>query len=342
MAIGLARSGIPGALAAWLGFTLPSALLLVAFAWGVVTFRDATPPGLLHGLKIVAVALVAQALWGTARSLAPDRPRVTLAVLAATAALFAPSAATQIGVIALGATAGLALLRAEPDAGRAAFGIAVGKGTAVTASALVFLLLVGLPLLAAAWPWQPLALLDSFYRTGGLVFGDGNVVLPLLQAEVVPRGWVGPEAFVAGYGAAQAVPGPLFTFAVCLGAVMGPWPNGGLGALIRLLAIVVPSFLLILGVLPFWEALRHLGPVRRALSGVNAALVGLLLAALDDPVWTSGIHGRADPPWRWPPSRFSPSGIYRPGSWSSSLPSAVGVSSQRAGSAEAPARAPPR
>lgn len=294
MAIGFARAGIPGALAAWLGFTLPSALALLAFGWGVVAFHDAIPPGLLHGLKIVAVAVVAQALWGMARSLAPDRPRVTLAVLAATAVLLAPSAATQIAVIAAGAAAGLVLLRAEPGRGYAALGIAVGKGTAVTASALFFLLLAGLPVLAAAWPWQPLALLDSFYRTGALVFGGGHVVLPLLQSEVVPPGWVGPEAFLAGYGAAQAVPGPLFTFAAYLGAVMGPWPNGWLGAAICLLAIFLPSFLLVVGVLPFWEAFRRLRPVQRALSGVNAAVVGLLLAALYDPVWTSGIRTAAD------------------------------------------------
>ncbi len=294
MAIGLARAGIPGALAAWLGFTLPSALALLAFGCGVVAFHDAVPPGLLHGLEIVAVAVVAQALRGMPRSLASDRPRVTLAVLAATAALLAPSAATQIAVIALGATAGLALLRAEPDPGRVALGIAVGKGTAVGASALFFLLLLGLPVLAAAWPWQPLALLDSFYRTGALVFGGGHVVLPLLQAEVVQFGWVGLEAFVAGYGAAQAVPGPLFTFAADLGAVMAPWPNGWLGAVICLLAIFLPSFLSILGVLPFWDALRRLHPVRRALSGVNAAVVGILLAALYDPVWTSGIQTAAD------------------------------------------------
>lgn len=294
MAIGLARAGIPGALAAWLGFTLPSAMALLAFGWGVVAFHDAIPPGVLHGLEIVAVAVVAQALWGMARSLAPDRPRITLAVLAATAILLAPSAATQIAVLAAGALAGLALLRAEPDSGRVALGISVGKGTAVMVSALFFLLLAGLPLLATAWPWQPLALLDSFYRTGALVFGGGHVVLPLLQSEVVPPGWVGSEAFLAGYGAAQAVPGPLFTFAAYLGAVMGPWPNGLLGAAICLLAIFLPSFLLVVGVLPFWDALRRLHPVRRALSGVNAAVVGLLLAALYDPVWMSAIRTAAD------------------------------------------------
>jgi chromate transporter len=284
--IGLAKAGLPGAFAAWFAFTMPSALALTAFGYGIVAFHDAIPAGLLHGLKVVAVAVVAQAVWGMARTLCPDPPRVTLAVLAAGAVLAAPTPLLQVAVIAAGGLAGLAFLRAEVDARHVSLGIEVGKGVAVGALVLFFALLVGLPLLAAAVPSQSLALIDSFYRSGALVFGGGHVVLPLLQSEVVPSGWVTKDAFLAGYGAAQAVPGPLFTFAAYLGAVMGPVPNGWLGAGICLVAIFLAS--------PFWDQLRHLRLVQKALLGVNAAVVGLLLAALYDPVWTSGILGPGD------------------------------------------------
>ncbi|GAB4363493.1 MAG: chromate efflux transporter [Kiloniellaceae bacterium] len=292
--IGLAKAGYAGALAAWLGFTLPSALALTLFGYGVAAYQDVLPAGLLHGLKVVAVAVVAQAVWGMARSLCPDAQRATLAVLAAATVLALPGAASQLAVIAGGALAGLLALPA--DAGRQAgrLDIAVNKGVAVAALGLFFALLVALPLLAAAIPSQSLALADSFYRSGSLVFGGGHVVLPLLQAEVVPPGWVSDDAFLAGYGAAQAVPGPLFTFAAYLGTVMGPAPNGALGALICLIAVFAPSFLLVIGALPFWGTLRHHPLARRALTGVNAAVVGLLLAALYDPVWTGAILGPQD------------------------------------------------
>lgn len=292
--IGLAKAGLPGALAAWLGFTAPSALALVAFGYGVVAFREAIPAGLLHGLKVVAVAVVAQAVWGMARSLCPDAPRITLAVLAAAAVLAAPTSLMQVAVIAAGAVAGIAVLRGEVDPRHVALGIGVARPVAITALVLFFALLGGLPLIAAAIPSQPLALVDSFYRSGSLVFGGGHVVLPLLQSEVVPPGWVSNDAFLAGYGAAQAVPGPLFTFAAYLGTVMAPEPHGWLGAAICLAAIFAPSFLLIVGTLPFWDALRHLRRVQQALLGVNAAVVGLLIAALYDPVWTSGILSAGD------------------------------------------------
>jgi chromate transporter len=215
---------------------------------------------------------------------------VTLAVIAAAAVLAVPGPLVQVGVIAAGALAGLAFLRAGSDEpGHVALAIAVSRWLAIGALGLFLALLVALPLVAAAYPSQALSLGDSFYRSGSLVFGGGHVVLPLLQSEVVPSGWVSNDAFLAGYGAAQAVPGPLFTFAAYLGAVAGPAPNGWLGATICLVAIFAPSFLLIVGALPFWDALRRHGPVRRALLGVNAAVVGLLLAALYDPVWTSGI-----------------------------------------------------
>ncbi len=292
--IGLAKAGLPGALAAWTAFTLPSAALLVAFGYGVVTFQEAIPAGVLHGLKVVAVAVVAQAVWGMARSLCPDAPRATLAVLAACAVLALPSAATQVAVICAGGLAGLLTLKGAAEAPPASLDIPVGKGLAVGALVLFFFLLVALPLWAAGSPSQTLALVDSFYRAGSLVFGGGHVVLPLLQSEVVPPGWLGDDAFLAGYGAAQAVPGPLFTFAAYLGTVMGTAPNGWLGALVCLLAIFAPSFLLVIGALPFWDSLRRQPLVRRALTGVNAAVVGLLLAALYDPVWTSAILAPAD------------------------------------------------
>lgn len=292
--IGLAKAGLPGALAAWSAFTMPSAIALIAFGYGVVAFQDAVPSGLLHGLKVVAVAVVAQAVWGMARTLCPDAPRVTLAVLAAGAVLAAPTPLIQVAVIVAGGIAGLIFLRAEVDQRHVPLGIDVGKGIAVTSLILFLVLLIGLPLLAAAYPSQTLALVDSFYRSGSLVFGGGHVVLPLLQSEVVPPGWVSNDTFLAGYGAAQAVPGPLFTFAAYLGTVTGPEPRGWLGAAICLVAIFAPSFLLVVGALPFWDALRHLRLVRKALLGVNAAVVGLLLAALYNPVWTSGILSPGD------------------------------------------------
>ena len=292
--IGLAKAGLPGAFAAWIAFTAPSAIALLAFGYGVVAFQDVIPAGVLHGLKVVAVAVVAQAVWGMARSLTPDAPRVTLAVLAAAALLAAPSPLLQVGVIVAGGSAGLALLRPDVDPRHVSLGINVGHGVAITSLVLFLALLIGLPLLSSAYPSQTLSLIDSFYRSGSLVFGGGHVVLPLLQAEVVPPGWVTNDVFLAGYGAAQAVPGPLFTFAAYLGAVMGPEPNGWLGGLICLLAIFAPSFLLVVGSLPYWDALRHLRLVQKALLGVNAAVVGLLLAALYSPVWTSAILTPAD------------------------------------------------
>jgi chromate transporter len=292
--IGLAKAGLPGAFAAWIAFTTPSAVALTLFGYGVVEFGGALTGGVLHGLKVVAVAVVAQAVWGMARSLCPDAPRVTLAVLAAITMLAVPHPAMQVAVILAGGVAGLAILKAETVADHVDLGIAVGRGTAIFALVLFFVLLGGLPLLAAAFPSQALTLIDSFYRAGSLVFGGGHVVLPLLQAEVVPPGWVGNDLFLAGYGAAQAVPGPLFTFAAYLGTVSGPEPHGWLGALICLLAIFAPSFLLVIGALPFWDGLRRVPMVRRALLGVNAAVVGLLLAALYHPVWTSGILSGTD------------------------------------------------
>ena len=294
IAIGQLRAGTLGALAAWTGFTLPSAIALVLFAYGVDALGGTLGGGWLHGLKVVAVAVVAQAVLGMMRALAPDRERATLAVVAAVLVLEVPSAWGQVGAIVLGGVAGILLFRGEAPADHAALPVTIGRRTGAMLLALFVVLLIGLPLIAAAVPSQSVRLFDAFYRAGALVFGGGHVVLPLLQASVVPPGWVSNDAFLAGYGAAQAVPGPLFTFAAYLGAVMGPQPNGWLGAALCLVAVFLPSFLLVIGTLPFWDALRRRPLAQATLRGVNAAVVGLLIAALYNPVWTAGITGPYD------------------------------------------------
>jgi chromate transporter len=295
LAMGLMRAGWPGALAAWLGFTLPSAVAMILFAYGVDAFADDAGAGWLRGLKVVAVAVVANAVWGMARTLSADRERATLTVVAAAIVLFWPGALGQIGAILLGAVIGILVFRgASTGQSGGNLVVPVGRGAAVLCLGLFVALLIGLPILAAASDSMAVRLFDSFYRAGSLVFGGGHVVLPLLQAEVVGPGWVTRDAFVAGYGAAQAVPGPLFTFAAYLGAVLIPEPDGAVGGLLCLVAIFLPSFLLVIGVLPFWNGLRRRPRAQAALHGVNAAVVGLLLAALYDPVWTSGIRNPAD------------------------------------------------
>src|SRR6516165_6565245 len=295
LAVGLLRGGYAGAFAAWIGFTLPSAVAMVAFGYGIGALGDAAGSGWSHGLKVAAVAVVAQAVLGMARTLAPDRARATLAVAAAIIALGAPSSWGQIGAIALGGIVGALLLRGGGEAtAPAALPLNVSRTLGALLLVAFFVLLIGLPLLAAAIPSQALREFDAFYRAGSLVFGGGHVVLPLLQASVVPPGWVSNDAFLAGYGAAQAVPGPLFMFAAYIGTVMGPPPNGWIGASICLIAIFLPSFFLVIGALPFWEELRRRPVAQAALRGVNAAVVGLLLAALYQPVWTVGITNAAD------------------------------------------------
>ena len=292
--IGLSRAGLPGAIAAWTAFTMPSAIALILFGYGVIQFGDAVGSGALHGLKVVAVAVVAQAVWTMARSLCPDAKRATLAVLATIAVLAFSSPFVQVGVIVIGGLIGWAMLRSDAPMDHVDMGVSVKRSIAIAALALFFVALIGLPVLAATYPSQTLDLVDSFYRSWSLVFGCGHVVLPLLQAEVVPPGWVSNDAFLAGYGAAQAVPGPLFTFAAFLGTVMNGEPTGIDGALICLIAIFASSFLLVIGAMPFWDALRRIGAIQNALLGVNAAVVGLLLAALYDPVWTSAILSASD------------------------------------------------
>ena len=294
MALGASRAGVPGALAAWLGFTLPSAIALVLFAIGVAWLGDGVGAGWLDGLRIVAVAVVARAVWGMARSLCPDAPRATLAIVATVVVLAAPGAPGQMLAIALGGLVGWAVLRPPAETATSALRIPVGRRTAIAFLALFVCLLLVLPVAARIVPLPPLAFVDSFYRSGALVFGGGHVILPLLQAEVVPPGWMGKDAFLAGYGAAQAVPGPLLAFSAYLGAVIDPRAGGWPVAALCLVAAFLPSFLLVLGVLPFWDAVRRRAAARAAMRGINAAVVGLLLAALYDPVWTSAIHAPAD------------------------------------------------
>jgi len=299
MALGLSRAGYGGALAAWVGFTLPSAILLIAFAlalshWGLATDSTGMVAGTLHGLKLVAVAVVAQAIWGMARSLCTGALRASIMTLSACLVLLFPSAWSQVAVIVIAALIGLTWIAPLAPTEGDSLRMPVSRKAGACWLVLFFVLLIGLPLLVKLAPGQPIAMVDAFYRAGALVFGGGHVVLPLLQAEVVPSGWVSNEAFLAGYGAAQAVPGPLFTFAAFLGASMSVQPSGWLGGFICLLAIFAPAFLLVAGALPFWASLRQSMRMQAMLGGINAAVVGLLVAAWYDPIWTSAIHGPRD------------------------------------------------
>jgi chromate transporter len=293
MSIGILRAGPLGGLAAWLGFTLPSAIALTVAALALGGVGDDTL-NLLHGLKVVAIAVIAQAVWGMARNLAPDRPRATIAVLSAAAVLALPIQVGQLVVIVVAGLVGWRLLRSSDGASGPGLHVPIPRWFGIACWITLFVLLAGLPLARNLVSSQTLALFDSVYRSGALVFGGGHVVLPLLQAEVVSPGWVSQDQFLAGYGLAQAVPGPLFTFSAYLGAAMGPQPNGVLGAGIALIAIFLPSMLLTYGALPFWGVLRTRPAARAALRGVNASVVGILLAALYDPVWTSAVSRPAD------------------------------------------------
>jgi chromate transporter len=293
MAIGLMRAGYGGALAAWLGFTMPSAILLIGLALGLSHY-GLLPGGLLHGLKLAAVAVVAQAVWAMARSLCPDAPRVLLMLATAAVMLWSPAAWVQLVVIAAGGLAGALWLHGAQTTPHEPMTVPVSRRAGVVWLLLFFVLLAGLPLLAGLTGSHLAALANAFYRSGSLVFGGGHVVLPLLQAAVVAPGWVDADTFLAGYGAAQAVPGPLFTFAAYLGAAMRLPPAGWAGGLFCLVAIFVPAFLLVAGALPFWDQLRRNARARAGLAGVNAVVVGVLLAALYRPVWVSTVASAAD------------------------------------------------
>jgi len=291
--LGLFRAGPAGAIAAFLAFTLPSAALMVAFAYGAPLFEGVVGGGILTGLKIVAVAIVAQAVWGMARTLTPDRVRAAIAVVAAACALLLTGSVGQIGAIVIGAIAGLVFCRSALVPASAMIRFPVARTAGVICLTLFVLLLVGLPVLATTTQWGALQLFDAFYRAGALVFGGGHVVLPLLQAGVVDTGWVTPDQFLAGYGAAQAVPGPLFTFAAYLGTLSTVGPGGVAGAAIALAGVFLPGFLLLTGVLPFWNAFRSRPWAQALMRGANAAVVGILAAALYDPVFTTAITGAA-------------------------------------------------
>lgn len=293
-AIGLTRAGYLGALAAWTGFTLPSAMLLILFAYGAGALNGPVGAGLLHGLKLTAVAIVAQAVWGMARTLTPDRTRASVAVAAALMILFSSSSIAQIAAIAFGAICGFWLCRSEAATPSGHVEMPVSRRAGAIALCAFFLLLAGLPILSSLTGSTGLGLFDAFYRSGALVFGGGHVVLPLLREAFVAPGWLSDDVFLAGYGAAQAVPGPLFTFAAYLGTVVRPEPHGLAGAALGLLGIFLPGVLILLGVLPFWDSFRRRAGAQAMMRGVNAAVVGILGAALYDPVWTTTVHSPKD------------------------------------------------
>jgi len=292
--IGLMRAGYLGGVAAWIGFTLPSAIALVIFAYGAQQLMGPVGLGLLHGLRLVSVAIVAQALFGMARTLCPDRQRASIGTLAMLLTLYGGSFIAQIGAILLGGVAGLLFCRAPARNSTAQMPIPVSRRVGVASLTIFILLLVGLPLVLRFGSHPSIALFDAFYRSGALVFGGGHVVLPLLRDAFVAPGWVSDSTFLSGYGAAQAVPGPLFTFAAYLGAVVGPTPHGVAGAALGLIGIFLPGMLVLMGALPFWETLRARAGAQAAMRGVNAAVVGLLGAALYNPLWTSSVNTTGD------------------------------------------------
>lgn len=293
--LGILRgNGLLGGLAAWVGFTIPSAIILFAFALGAGAFTGPVAEGFLHGLKLVAVAVVAQAIWGMARSLTPDRARAGIALAAIAVVTFAGGSFGQIGAIALGAIAGLGLCRGEAAAQPGHLSFPASRRGGAVALGLFATFFILPPLVASTTDHQAVALFDAFYRSGALVFGGGHVVLPLLQTQVVTPGWTTNETFLAGYGLAQAVPGPLFTFAAYLGAVMGPAPNGSAGAVIALVGIFLPGVLLVYGMLPYWDVVRLRPTAQAAMRGASAAVVGILGAALYNPVWISAVLSPPD------------------------------------------------
>jgi len=292
--IGLIRAGYAGALAAWTGFTLPSAIVLVLFAYGAGALGGPLGTGLLHGLKLVAVAIVAQAVFGMARTLCPDRQRASIAALSALIILFSTSSIAQIGAIALGGLLGLWLCRGATLPAEGHIHMPVSRRAGLAALIAFFVLLAGLPIAQHLTHSAGIALFDAFYRSGALVFGGGHVVLPLLREAFVTPGWVSDDTFLAGYGAAQAVPGPLFTFAAYLGFVVQPSPHGLPGAALGLFGIFLPGMLILIGALPFWDSFRKRESAQAVMRGVNAAVVGLLGAALYNPLWTTSVKTPGD------------------------------------------------
>ena len=292
--IGLLKGGPLGAVAAWTAFTLPSALLMFAFAYGHSLFSGKVGAGVLHGLELVAVAVVAQAVWGMMQTLAPDRTRASIAVAGAGIVLLWGHASSQLVAIVVGAILGVILCREASAPARETLPISISRFAASGALVVFTALLIGPAIFAATTHDQAAALFQAFYRSGALVFGGGHVVLPLLRVATVGRGWIDDNTFLAGYGAVQAVPGPLFTFSAYLGAMVKPEPHGPAGAAIALVGLFLPGLLLVISVLPFWNGLRASAPTRASFAGVSASVVGILLAALYQPVWTSSVHNAAD------------------------------------------------
>lgn len=287
--IGVMRAGVLGGIVSFLGFTLPSVLALIIFAL-ILQGLDVSDAGWIHGLKLVAVAVVAHAILGMAQKLTPDLKRKAIALFALVITLLWQTAYSQVGVILLSAIIGFLIYRHQKDESDGKVSFPVTRGFAIGCLVLFFGLLILLPILREVTSVHWIAMFDSFYRSGSLVFGGGHVVLPLLEKEFVPTGWLSEEEFLAGYGATQAVPGPLFTFAAYLGTVM----NGWVGGLLATVAIFLPAFLLIIGTLPFWDSLRRNPKVKGALMGVNAAVVGILISAFYQPIWTSSILAPID------------------------------------------------
>jgi chromate transporter len=289
IAVGLMRGGMLGGILSWIGFTLPSVLLLMGFAW-LITSTGSFDSGWIKGLKIVAVAVVAHALIGMGKSLTPDKKRITVAMIAAIITLMIPTAIGQIAIIIGAGLAGYIMYRNEQTPEPVKIPLTFGKRTGMIAWGIFFVLLIGIPLIRPFVQSSLFAVFDIFYRVGSIVFGGGHVVLPMLEREVVPAGWMDAETFIAGYGAAQAVPGPLFTLSGYLGQLM----VGPMGAAVAVFAMFLPSFLLVIGTLPFWSVIRSKPAIQAALKGINAAVVGILLAAFYNPVFVSAIGSTLD------------------------------------------------
>ncbi|HWI49794.1 MAG TPA: chromate transporter [Rummeliibacillus sp.] len=287
--IGVMRAGVLGGIVSFLGFTLPSVIALIVFAL-ILHGLNIDDAGWIHGLKLVAVAIVAHAILGMAQTLTPDLKRKAIALLALVVTLLWQTVYTQVGIIMLSAFIGFLIYKQQNENDSSSVHFPISKKFAIICLSLFFGLLFLLPILRQVTSLKWIAMFDSFYRSGSLVFGGGHVVLPLLERELIPTGWISEEAFLTGYGATQAVPGPLFTFAAYLGTVM----NGWIGGLIATVAIFLPAFLLILGILPFWDNLRHNPKIKGALMGVNAAVVGILISAFYQPIWTSAVLTRVD------------------------------------------------
>ena len=288
------RAGVIGSIAAWLGFTLPSATVLICLGLGITQFDIASNLGLLHGLKLVAAAVIAQAIWAMAKNYCTDLSRICIALASAAIILMVPNSLTQVAVIVASGLIGALIFNTKTTDKQTFIHIPVRRKTGLILLILLTLLLLTLPLIAQKTQSYPINVFANLFQTGSLVFGGGHVVLPLLQSQVVPTAWVDNDTFLAGYGLTQAMPGPLFTFAAYIGAVSSQAPSGWTGGLIALVAIFSPSFLMVIGIMPFWDQLRKNSSIQRSILGVNSAVVGILIAAFYSPVWISTVLNMKD------------------------------------------------